>query len=92
MQVGDSRVLLELLIHAFQDGATPEEIVQQYPTLRLPDVYSVISYYLRHRDAVEAYLAEREQQAVVSREQIEGRQRDISDIRNRLLARREKRS
>ena len=27
VRVGDSRVLLELVIHAFQDGATPETIV-----------------------------------------------------------------
>jgi len=92
MRVGDSRVLLELLIHAFQDGATPEEIVQQYPTLSLPDVYSVISYYLRHRAEVETYLAERERSALETRKRIERQQRDLSDIRTRLLAHRQGRS
>ena len=48
--VGDSRVLLELVIQEFQDGATPEMIVQQYDTLALPDVYAVIGCYLRHRE------------------------------------------
>lgn len=33
LRVGESRVLLELVIHAFQDGATPEAIVQRYDTL-----------------------------------------------------------
>jgi len=30
------------------------EIVEQYPTLDLADVYSVLAYYLHHREAVEA--------------------------------------
>ena len=34
LRVGTSRVLLELIIRAFQDGATPEAIVQRYPTLQ----------------------------------------------------------
>jgi uncharacterized protein (DUF433 family) len=56
IRVADSRVLLDLVVHAFDEGATPETIVQMYPTLQLPDVYAVITYYLRHRDEVKAYL------------------------------------
>jgi len=72
-RVGESRVLLELVIHAFQDGATPETIVQRYPTTTLGDVYAVIGYYLRNRDEIEAYLAQREQRAVEVRQRIEAR-------------------
>src|SRR5215475_2422608 len=32
LRVGSSRVLVELVIRAFQDGATPEAIAQRYPT------------------------------------------------------------
>jgi hypothetical protein len=39
---------------------TAEEIAQQYPTVPLVDVYSVITYYLRHKPEVDAYLNERE--------------------------------
>jgi len=88
MRVGDSRVLLELVIQAFQDGATPETIVQQYSTLKLPDVYAVIAYYLRHRNDVERYLAARETQAADVQQRVERRQRDLSDIRARLQAHR----
>ena len=45
-RVGESRVLLELVIHAFQRGATPEVIMRCYDTLRLRDVYAVITHYL----------------------------------------------
>ena len=88
LRVGESRVLLELVIRAFQDGATPETIVQRYPTLALADVYSVVSYYLRHASEVEAYLAQREQKAEEIRQRIEARQGDLSVIRARLQARR----
>src|SRR5437764_1234165 len=77
--VGDSRVLLELVVRAFQDGATPEAIVQRYSTLTLSDVYAVIAYYLRHRRDVEEYLSGRERQAEASRCRIESQQGDLSD-------------
>src|SRR5260370_29628314 len=89
LRVGDSRVLLELVIRAFQDGATPETIVQRYSTLALPDVYAVIAYYLRHRSEVEGYLARREQKAEEVRQRIESQQGDLSEIRARLLAQRQ---
>jgi uncharacterized protein (DUF433 family) len=42
LRVGSSRVLLEIVVRAFQDGATPETIVQRYSTLELADVYAVL--------------------------------------------------
>lgn len=89
LRVGNSRVLLELVVHAFQDGATPETIVQSYTTLTLPDVYAIIAYYLRHRDEVEDYLSRREQKAQEVQRRIAGQQGDLSAIRARLLAKRQ---
>jgi uncharacterized protein (DUF433 family) len=90
VRVGKTRVILELVVHAFRDGATPEQIVQDYDTLNLADVYAVIGYYLRHRDEVDAYLAERAAEAEELRKKIEASQRDLPDIRARLLAARAK--
>lgn len=87
LRVGHSRVLLELVIRAFQDGATPEAIAQRYATATLADIYAVIAYYLRHLEAIEVYLAEREQRAKEVRQHIESRQGDLADLRSRLLAR-----
>ncbi len=87
LRIGNSRVLLELIVHAFEDGATPETIVQQYPTAALADIYSAIAYYLHHRAEVEAYLVERERQAGAVRERIENQQGDLAEVRGRLLAR-----
>jgi uncharacterized protein (DUF433 family) len=86
IRVGNTRVLLELVIRAFQDGASPESIVQRYSSLSLSDVYLTIGYYLRHRDAVEAYLAQREQLAESVRQRLSSVQPDLSLIRSRLLA------
>ena len=91
LRVGDSRVLLELVIRAFQNGATPETIVQRYSTLALPDVYAVVAYYLRHPGEIEEYLAQREKMADDVRQRIESQQGDLSEIRARLLARRQPR-
>jgi len=87
LRVGSSRVLVELVIRAFQDGATPETIVQHYPTATLPDIYAVVTYYLRHRQEMERYLVERERHGEEVKNRIEKQQGSMSDIRKRLLAR-----
>lgn len=87
MCVGTTRVTLDTVVAAFREGATAEEIVQQYPTLRLADVYSVIAYYLRHRTTVDTYLADRSRLDEEARRKNEDRS-DPAGIRDRLLARR----
>jgi len=89
MRVGASHVLLEIVIASFQDGATPETIVQRYPTLALADVYGVVYYYLRHRKEVEEYVARREQEADALWQRIDAQQGDLAEIRARLQARRQ---
>ena len=89
LRVGDSRVLLELVIRAFQDGAMPEAIVHRYPTLALADVYAVVAYYLRHQGEIEPYLAGREQKAEEVRQRIKTQRGDLSGILARLLAHRQ---
>ena len=86
IRVGKSRVLLELVIRAFEDGASPESIVQRYSTLSLSDVYNTIGYYLRHHQEVEKYLSHREQLANSVQERLSNTMPDLSQIRSRLLA------
>ena len=86
LRVTGTRVSLDSVIYAFNEGATPEEIVQQYPTLDLKDVYAVISYYLQNRDEVETYIDQRKVDRQELRKEIESRFDPIG-IRERLLAR-----
>lgn len=86
-RIGGTRVTLDTVIAAFSDGATAEEITQQYPSLDLADVYYVIGYYLRRSSEVEAYLQQRRAHAESVRKQNESRF-DPQGVRDRLLARR----
>ena len=86
-RVGGTRVTLDTVVAAFHGGATAEEIVQQYSTLELGDVYAVIAYVLRHRPEVDAYLEARRRPRGAVRVDNEARF-DPRGIRDRLLARR----
>lgn len=71
MRVGQTRVLLDLVVYSFRLGSTPETITEQYPSLSLEDVYLTIGYYLRHRDEVDAYLLQQEVEAEAFRHEFE---------------------
>jgi uncharacterized protein (DUF433 family) len=86
VRVSGTRVTLDTVVGAFIDGATPEAIAQQYPSLSLADVYTVISYYLRNRVDVDAYLAAGQAAAAQIKQQNEIRW-DPTGVRARLLAR-----
>jgi uncharacterized protein (DUF433 family) len=60
VRVARTRVTLDTIVGAFESGATAEEIAQQYSSVPLVDVYSVITYYLRHKPEVDTYLKKRE--------------------------------
>ena len=87
LYVGKTRVPLDTVVFAFNEGATPEEIVWRYPTLDLTQVYAAISYYLQNRGEVENYLEERAAQHAEIKAEAEARF-NPKGIRERLLARR----
>jgi uncharacterized protein (DUF433 family) len=88
IRIGQTRVPLETVIHAFNEGSAAEEIAYRYPTLELADIYATITYYLRHHAAVDEYLREQEARAKELRQEIEAHQPDRQGLRERLLARR----
>ena len=88
IRVGNTRVRLNTVIYAFNQGYTAEEVVSQYPVLRLADVYAIIAYYLNHRDNVDAYLRRSSDVAANRRAEIE-QKLEYQDFRARILARRQ---
>jgi uncharacterized protein (DUF433 family) len=56
MRVCETRVMLDSVVAAFQQGHSPETIQQQYPALTLEQAYGAIAYYLANRDEVHRYL------------------------------------
>ena len=87
IRIAGTRVTLDTVVAAFAEGATAEEIVQQYSSLSLADVYSVLAHYLRHRQELDAYLAERAARTEQVRTSSQLRL-DTKELRSRLLARR----
>lgn len=89
--MGGTRVTLESLIYTFREGATPEGIVESFPSLDLSDVYVIIAFYLKHREAVDACIEENERVGDEIRHEIE-RKHPTRDLRERLLASRRSQS
>src|SRR5437879_7483896 len=88
IRVRGTRITLDTVWAAFNEGATAEEIVQQYPSLSLADTYQAIGYCLRHPAVLDAYLAKRSASAEGIRMSNESRWRP-EGIRARLLERRQ---
>jgi uncharacterized protein (DUF433 family) len=88
IRVGKTRVILGLVIYAFRQGASPETIVEMYPSLSLAHVYLISGYYLDNREEIDTYIQGQETEAIVIRQEIEKRFPQ-EGIRARLLARME---
>ena len=86
LRVTGTRVTLDTVVAAFDSGATAEEIAQDYSSLDLIDIYSVIAYYLRFRSEIEEYLGRRAEQRKALRRKTEARF-DYRDLRQKLLSR-----
>ena len=90
IRVGDSQVLLDIVIREFHYSAEPEAIAHAFPTLDLADVYGAIAYYLRHRQEIDEYLQGRRLEAEKQRQEIEAKQPSRVELRAKLLARKAK--
>ena len=77
---------LDSLVDEFRNGATPEQIQDSFPSLSLGAIYGAIAYYLENREAVEAYLRNRRDEAAETRVHLEALQG--TSLRDRLRARR----
>ena len=71
VRVAGTRIPIDTVVYAYRDGWLPGDIVRNYPALSLGDVDAVISYYLRHREAVDAYLRAWEEHAAAVRDVVE---------------------
>lgn len=59
--VEGTRISLDSVVYAFQQGVSPEGIVQSFPLLTLEQVYGAITFYLANRTEIDAYLAAEEE-------------------------------
>jgi uncharacterized protein (DUF433 family) len=71
LRLAGSRVLLDLVVYEFNQGATAEQIQDSFPSLSLRSIYGAIAFYLEHQDTVDEYLRQRTAEAETLRQQIE---------------------
>jgi uncharacterized protein (DUF433 family) len=71
IRVGGTRVSLDLVVADYEAGFSPREIADRYDVLKLADVFGAVTYYLRHKPEVTAYLARRETEAQAVRAKVE---------------------
>jgi hypothetical protein len=86
-RVGDSRVLLELVLDAFKRGQSPEAIVRSYRTLRLSDVYAIVSRFLADPAPFDEYLRQCDEEAQAVRRKLESAGVTSRVSKEELLAR-----
>jgi uncharacterized protein (DUF433 family) len=87
IRIRGSRVTLDSIIHAFQQGATAEQIQDSFSSVTLGDIYGAIAYYLEHRARVDAYLTRQEQAAQEAR-QMHAQRPEVIAFRERIRLRR----
>jgi uncharacterized protein (DUF433 family) len=87
--VANSRVSLASIVHEFRDGASPETIRRNFPTLSLEQVYGAIAFYLGHQTETAAYLGDQEAMWTTREQSIapvsSDLQRRIDEARKRTL-------
>ncbi len=89
LRVGETRVMLDSVVAAFEQGHSPETICQQYPALTLEEAYGAIAYYLGHRDEVAKYL---ERQDRIWRKGEARSEQNVPPVVQRLRAQKKKRA
>ena len=89
-RIAGTRVSLDSVVHAFWEGATPEEICQDFPSLSLAQVYGAVAYYLKERDKVDTYLQAGRDGAEELQRDLKDRHREfLSKLRKRLISNRQ---
>lgn len=86
IRIGQTRVPLETLMHSWNSGSSPEEIVEAFPALHLDDVYAVIAYVLRHPEQIKLYLEESAQAEKTALENLKTWFPQSETLRNKVLA------
>ena len=83
IHVTDHRIGLQDLVYYYNEGYSPEALLEAFPTLSLALIHKVIAFYLESKAEVDAYVAtceaEMERQRAVA-----PRGPDIAELRRRL--------
>src|SRR5437870_3793157 len=62
IRVRGTRINIEVVVRETRDGLSPDEIVQDYPSLTLEQVHAALAYYHHNKSSMDEYM-ERQHQA-----------------------------
>jgi len=62
LRIAGTRVSLDSVVAHFQEGRSPEQIVQSFPTVTLAQVYGAIAYYLENQKLIDDFFVEVERE------------------------------
>ena len=69
--MGGTRIPIETVIIAFQQGSSPEQIVADFDVLQLAHVYQIVGYYLENQVELDAYIIRFNEEGEAIRHQME---------------------
>ncbi len=87
IRIANTRVTLDVVVARFQQGITPEQIHEGFPTVKLADIYAVISYYLNNQEEIDAYLRKQEEEADQYLRELEAEHPEMFVLQNKLRER-----
>jgi len=80
--IAGTRISLDSIVHAFQEGESPEGILRSFPMAGpLVRIYGAITFYLENKEKVGAYLRDQERRWDELRKE---RVREADPLMNRL--------
>ncbi|HEY7021278.1 MAG TPA: DUF433 domain-containing protein [Ktedonobacterales bacterium] len=56
IRIKGHRVGIDLILERYKAGMSPEQIAEEFETITLEDIYATITYYLRHKQHLDAWL------------------------------------
>lgn len=80
------RIGLHHVVREYDEGEQAEAIALRFPSLTLGQVFKVLAFYVEHREAVDAYMAQYDHELEKQRAQYPA-QMTLAMLRQRLRAR-----
>jgi len=85
IHVTGHRIGLQDVVHYYNEGYSPEALLDAFPTLTLPLIHRIIAFYLENQADVDTYIAvsdaQMQQQGAVAQ-----RGPDLAELRRRFAA------
>jgi uncharacterized protein (DUF433 family) len=69
--VAGTRISLDSIVECFNEGLSPEAILNEFDTLNLAQVFGAITYYLENQSFIDAYRVRQKQRSEVMRRDAE---------------------